>query len=128
MRDTIIYLVFGAVIVGAFIIKQLEVTAAQAEAAQWKAEAARAGAEMGQLRENIAMWKAANDRANTATQALMVQAQACLDRETAARADAERWQDILTNMTLRPMSGAEAQGVPDDATRRALCADLDRPL
>lgn len=128
MRDTIIYLFFGAVIIGAFVIKQLEVTAAQAEAARWKAETVVAGAEKQQLRENIAMWKAANDRANTATQALMVQAQACLDRETAVRADAERWQEILTNMTLRPMSEAEAQGVPDDATRRALCADLDRPL
>lgn len=128
MRDTIIYLFFGAVIVGAFAIKQLEVSAAQAEAARWKAEAIVAGAEMQQLRESVAMWKAAIDRANTATQALMVQAQACHDRETAARADAVRWQEILTNMTLRPMSGTEAQGVPDDATRRALCADLDRPL
>ena len=128
MRNTLIYLMFAAIILGAFCIKQLEVTAAQAEAAMWKAEATQAEAGMQQLREGIAVWKAANDRANIATQALAAQAQACLDRESAARADAERWQEIFANMTLRPMSEAEAQGVPDDATRRALLSDLDRPL
>lgn len=121
MRNTIIYLMFGAIFIASFGIKQLQLNAAEANAALWKAK-------VEQLHKDVAIFKATNDRANTAMRALLVQAQACMDRETAARADAERWQQILENMTLRSMSEEEKSGVPDDATRRALLDALDRPL
>ena len=121
MRNTIIYLMFGVIVIASFGIKQLQLNAAEANAALWKAK-------VEQLREDVAIFKATNERANTAMRALLAQAQACMDRESAARADAERWQQILEGMTPRPMSEQEKTGVPDDATRRALLDALDCPL
>ena len=121
MRNAPIYLMFAAIILGAFIMQHLQLTAAENSAALWKAEAQRCG-------EEAARWKTAHARAKAAQEALSVQAQACLDRESAARADAKEWQAILADMTLRSMSEEEKTGVPDDATRRALLDALDRPL
>lgn len=73
-------------------------------------------------------WKLTADQARAGQSALAEQAQACLDREAAARADADQWRAILTEMQTRDLSDAEKTGVPDDATRRALLESLDRPL
>ncbi|MBD5538917.1 MAG: hypothetical protein HDQ94_02820 [Desulfovibrio sp.] len=121
MRNALIYLMFAAIILGAFIMQHLQLTIAEDNAALWKAEAQRRG-------EEASRWKTAHARAKAGQVALSAQAQACLDRENAARADAEVWQGILADMTLRPMSEQEKTGVPDDATRRALLDALDRPL
>lgn len=121
MRNVLIYLMFAAIILGAFIIKHMQLTAAEDNAALWKAEAL-------QLRGEVSRWKAALVHAKAGEAALSAQAQACLDRESAARADAKEWQAILADMTLRSMSEEEKSGVPDDATRRALFDALDHPL
>lgn len=121
MKDVLLYLLLAAIVVATVAIMHLRASTAEANAAQLEAEAL-------QLRVEVARWQTAYAQAKAGQDALTAQAQACLDRETAARADAERWQEILTDMTLRPMTETEAKGVPDDATRRALCADLDRPL
>lgn len=73
-------------------------------------------------------WKAAYEKARDGQDALKAQAQACLDRESAALADAELWRGIFEDMTTRAMSAEEKCEVPDDATRCALLDSLDRPL
>lgn len=121
MRNALIYLMFAAIILGAFIMQHLQLTIAEDNAALWEAEVL-------QLRRDAARWKTALVQAKAGEAALTAQAQACLDRENAARADAKEWQAILADMTLRSMSEEEKSGVPDDATRRALLDALDRPL
>lgn len=121
MRDVIIFLIFAAVIGGTITIQHLRLTAAEEHAARLDAEAL-------ELRAEAARWKAAYAQARAGQGALAAQAQACLDREAAARADAEQWQAIFKDMTLRALGAEETQGVPDDATRRRLLSDLDRPL
>lgn len=73
-------------------------------------------------------WKLTADQARAGQTALAEQAQACLDREAAAQADADQWRAILAEMQTRDLSDAEKTGVPDDATRRALFESLDHPL
>lgn len=52
----------------------------------------------------------------------------CLEREQESAATAELWQEILDKAHSRDTTAKEQQGVPDDATRRKLFADLDNPL
>lgn len=52
----------------------------------------------------------------------------CLEREQEGAATAELWQDILDKAQSRDATAKEQQGVPDNATRRKLFTDLDRPL
>lgn len=118
MRDFIIFGFLAAVVLGTIILKHMQLTIAEDNAALWKAEVL-------QLRGEVSRWKAAHAQARAGEAA---QAQACLDRESAARADAEEWRAILADMPLRSMSEEEKSGVPDDATRRRLLDSLDRPL
>lgn len=121
MKDVIFYLLLVAIIGGTVTIQHLRLNAAEERAARLDAEAL-------ELRAEVARWQVTYAQARAGQEALAAQAQACLDRETAARADAEQWRQIFEDMTLRSMSAEEAQGVPDDATRRALLSALDRPL
>lgn len=121
MKDIILTLVLVMVIGGTIAIQHLRINAAEERAARLDAEAL-------ELREEVARWKAAYVQMKTGQEALAAQAQACFDREAAARADADQWRQIFENMTLRSLDAEEAQGVPDDATRRALLSALDRPL
>lgn len=121
MKDVIFYLLLVAVIGGTVTIQHLRLNTAEERAARLDAEAL-------ELRAEVDQWKSACAQAKAGQEALSAQAQACLDRETAARADAEQWRQIFEDMTLRSMSTEETQGVPDDATRRALLSALDRPL
>lgn len=121
MKDIILTLVLVMVIGGTVAIQHLRLNAAEERAA-------RLGAEALELREEVARWKDAYAQMKTGQEALTSQAQACLGREAAARADAEQWRQIFETMTLRSMSAEETQGVPDDATRRALLSAFDRPL
>ena len=121
MKGVILWLVLAAVIAATVAIMHLRASTAEANAALLEAEGL-------QLRVEVARWQTAYAQAKAGQDALTAQAQACLDRETAAHADADQWREILKDMTLRALSEEEARGVPDDATRRALLADLDRPL
>ena len=84
--------------------------------------------ELAAARKEAAAWKLTADQARAGQTALAEQAQACLDRESAAQADADQWRAVMDAMQTREMSDAEKTEVPDDATRRALLTDLDRPL
>lgn len=121
MKDIILTLVLVMVIGGTIAIQHLRLNAAEERAARLDAEAL-------ELRAEVACWQVTYAQARAGQEALTAQAQACLDRETAARADAEQWRQIFEDMTLRSLDAEEAQGVPDDATRRALLSALDRPL
>ena len=121
MRSVLLYLLLAAILAATVAIIHLRASTAEANAALLEAEAL-------QLRVEVARWQTAYAQAKAGQDALAAQAQACLDRASAARADAEEWRQILQDMTLRAMSEEETKGVPDDATRRALLADLDRPL
>ena len=121
MKEIILALAAVIVIGGAFAVQHMRLQRAEASAALLEKDLAAA-------RKEAAAWKLTADQARAGQTALAGQAQACLDREAAAQADADQWQAILTEMQTREMSDAEKTGVPDDATRRALLADLDRPL
>lgn len=121
MRDVILYLMLAAIIGGTIAIQHLRLNAAEERAARLDAEAL-------ELRAEVARWQVTYAQARAGQEALTVQAQACLDREAATRADADQWRQIFETMTLRSLDAEEAQGVPDDATRRALLSALDRPL
>lgn len=121
MRNVLLYLVLAAILVATVAIMHLRASTAEANAALLEGEAL-------QLRVEVARWQTAYAQAKAGQDALTAQAQACLDRESAARADAQEWRQILQDMTFRALSEEEAQGVPDDATRRALLDALDRPL
>ena len=84
--------------------------------------------ELAESQAIAASWKIAAEKAKQGNDALRQQAQSCLNREAAARADADHWQEMLEKMELRPMEEKERKGVPDDKTRDALLDDLDRPL
>lgn len=121
MRVFVLVLIGVLVIGGAFAVQHMRLQRAEAGAAllQKDLAAARVAAET---------WKLTADHARAGQTALAEQAQACLNREAAAQADADQWQAILTEMRTRDLSDAEKTGVPDDATRRALFESLDRPL
>lgn len=121
MRDVILYLMLAAIIGGTIALQHLRLNAAEERAARLDAEAL-------ELRAEVARWQVTYAQARAGQEALTAQAQSCLDRETAARADADQWRQIFKDMTLRNLDAEEAQGVPDDATRRALLSALDRPL
>lgn len=116
-----LYLVLILVIGGTVAVQYVGLDAAEERAA-------RLDAEVLELREEVARWKTAYAQMKTGQEALAAQAHACLDRETAARADVEQWRQIFETMTLRSLDTEEAEGVPDDATRRALLSALDKPL
>ena len=121
MKSFILALIGVLVIGGAFAVQHMRLQRAEASAALLEKDLAAA-------RKEAAAWKLTADQARAGQTALAGQAQACLDREAAAQADAEQWQIILTEMRTRDLSDAEKTGVPDDATRRALLTDLDKPL
>lgn len=121
MKSFILALIGVLVIGGAFAVQHMRLQRAEASAALLEKDLAAA-------RKEAAAWKLTVDQARAGQTALAGQAQACLDREAAAQADAEQWQTILTEMRTRDLSDAEKIGVPDDATRRALFESLDRPL
>lgn len=73
-------------------------------------------------------WQALATSMQKSADALEAQAQSCLKREAAARADADAWRELLEEATTRDMDETEHKGVPDDATRRALTDALDNPL
>lgn len=73
-------------------------------------------------------WKATAENAAQVNIFLQATNQACLDREQEAAATAVEWQKILEQATTRDTSETEQKGVPDNATRRKLYTDLDRPL
>lgn len=78
--------------------------------------------------EAAGRWQLLAEQAQKGEAALEAQAQSCLDREAAARADADAWKSLLDEATLRAMTPKEEKGVPDNAMRRALSDALDRPL
>lgn len=121
MRIVALVLIGALVIGGGYVVQHMRLQRAEANVAQLEKDLAAA-------RKDAAAWKLTADQARAGQTALAGQAQACLDREAAARADADQWQAILTEMRTRDLSDAEKTGVPDDATRRALFESLDHPL
>ncbi|WP_303173041.1 hypothetical protein [uncultured Desulfovibrio sp.] len=121
MKSFILALIGVLVIGGAFAVQHMRLQRAEASAALLEKDLAAA-------RKEAAAWKLTADQARAGQTALAGQAQACLDREAAAQADADQWRAVMDAMQIREMSDAEKTGVPDDETRRALLADLDRPL
>lgn len=121
MKALIPVLIGLLVMGGALAVQHMRLQRAEAQAALLEKD-------LGAARKEAAAWKLAANQARAGQMALIEQAQACLDRESAAQADAEQWRAIMDAMQTREMSDAEKKGVPDDATRRALFTDLDRPL
>ena len=121
MREFVLVLIGALLIIGGYAVQHMRLQLAEASVTQLEKDLAAA-------RKEATAWKLTADQARAGQTALAGQAQACLDREAAAQADAEQWRAILTEMQTRDLSDAEKTGVPDDATRRALLADLDRPL
>lgn len=121
MRGFVLVLIGILVIGGGYAVQHMHLQCAESRAALLEKDLAAA-------RKETAAWKLAADQARAGQTALAEQAQACLDRESAARADADQWQAILAEMQTRDLSDAEMTGVPDNATRRALLESLDRPL
>lgn len=121
MRAFVLVLIGILVIGGAVAVQHMRLQRSESRIALLEKDLAAAHKE-------AAAWKLTADQARAGQTALAEQAQACLDREAAAQADAEQWQTILTEMRTRDLSDAEKTGVPDDATRRALFESLDRPL
>lgn len=121
MKYFVLILIGALLIVGSFAVQHMRLQRAEASAALLEKDLAAA-------RKEAAAWKLTADQARAGQTALAGQAQACLDREAAAQADADQWRAVMDAMQTREMSDAEKTGVPDDATRRALLTDLDRPL
>ena len=121
MRVFVLVLIGVLVIGGAVAVQHMRLQRAESGIALLEKDLAAA-------RKDAAAWKLTADQARAGQTALAGQAQACLDREAAAQADADQWRAILTEMRTRDLSDAEKTGVPDDATRRALFESLDRPL
>lgn len=121
MRVFVLVLIGVLVIGGAFAVQHMRLLRVEARAVLLEKDLAAA-------RKEAAAWKLTADQARAGQTALAGQAQACLDREAAAQADADQWRAVMDAMQIREMSDAEKTGVPDDETRRALLADLDRPL
>lgn len=121
MRVFVLVLIGVLVIGGAFAVQHMRLQRAESSIAMLEKDLAAA-------RKEAAAWKLTADQARAGQTALAGQAQACLDREAAAQADAEQWRAILAEMQTRDLSDTEMTGVPDDATRRALLTDLDKPL
>ena len=121
MKSFILGLIGVLVIGGAFAVQHMRLQRAESSIALLEKDLAAA-------RKEAAAWKLTADQARAGQTALAGQAQACLDREAAAQADADQWRAVMDAMQIREMSDAEKTGVPDDETRRALLADLDRPL
>ena len=91
-------------------------------------EAARLSAELDEAAAANARFVETCEFLRAQLEAARDQAQACLDRETAALATSARMRAVIEGAQSRDLSDAEKQGVPDDATRRVLLSDLDRPL
>ena len=121
MKEIILALAAVIVIGGGYAVQHIRLQRAEARVILLEKDLAAA-------RKEAAAWKLTADQARAGQTALAEQAQACLDREAAAQADADQWRAVMDAMQIREMSDAEKTGVPDDETRRALLADLDRPL
>ena len=121
MWNMLIYAMLAVIAGGAFAFQHLKLNGTEEHAAQLEAENQ-------QLKKDLSYWLAAYERAQAAQEALSAQAKSCLERERKALADAEEWRGLLESMKTRPLNEKEANEVPDDATRRRLLDDLDRPL
>ena len=121
MKEIILALAAVIVIGGAFTVQHMRLQRAEASAVLLEKD-------LDAARKEAAAWKLTADQARAGQTVLAGQAQACLDRESDAQADAELWQAILEQAQARDMNDAEQKGVPDDATRRSLFDDLDKPL
>lgn len=102
-------------------------------AALWKIDKLQSSNDLLALERDQAVGTAAKWEKTAATHARNTElekdiAQACLDRELHAVDMTEQWQEIMNNAQIRDTSETEQKGVPDNATRRKLYTDLDRPL
>lgn len=71
----------------------------------------------------------ARERAHQSGKAALEElAQSCLDRENAARQEADEWRLIMEQMEMRPLTPKEEKEAPDEKTRAALLDSLDQPL
>lgn len=121
MRTAVLLLVAAIVSGGTFAAQYMRLQKAEAAVAELEGD-------LRDWKEAAARWQALAEQARQGNAALEAQAQSCLDREAAARADADAWRELLEAATLREMDATETKGVPDDATRNALSDALDRPL
>ena len=88
MRVFVLVLIGVLVIGGAFAVQHMRLQRAESSIALLEKDLAAA-------RKDAAAWKLTADQARAGQTALAGQAQACLDREAAAQADADQWQAIL---------------------------------
>jgi len=121
MRTAVILLAAIVVYGGTFAVQYVRLQKAEAVCASLESD-------LKEWKEAAGRWQAIADQAQKGEAALEAQAQSCLNREAAARADADAWKALLEEATLRDMTPKEEMGVPDDATRKILLDALDRPL
>ena len=121
MKTAVILLVAVIVSGSTFAVQYLRLQKAEAMCAALKTD-------LQVWQEAADRWQLIAEQAQKGEAALEAQAQSCLDREAAARADADAWKALLDGATLRAMTTKEEKGVPDNAMRRALSDALDRPL
>ena len=120
-RSAIFCVVLALSLVTAMGVQTLRLSRAETAIAELTADLKAA-------RDAAQGWQVQAEAMQKGADALEAQAQSCLKREAAARADADIWRELLEKSTARDMNENETQGVPDDATRRKLCTDLDCPL
>lgn len=121
MRDIVLALAAVIALAGGFAVQHMRLERAESRVALLKKDLAAA------MQEADA-WKRAANQSRAGQSALAGQAQACLERESAAQAEMDQWRTFFADMTFRALSDVEKTGVPDDETRRALLGNLDRPL
>ena len=121
MKTAVILLVAVIVCGSTFAVQYLRLQKAEAMCSALKTD-------LKEWQEAADRWQLLAEQSQKGEAALEAQAQSCLDREAAARADADAWKSLLDEATLRAMTPKEEKGVPDTAMRRALSDALDRPL
>lgn len=120
MSNLITYAIIAAVSGAVFyFMHQSSALEAELSATKLELEARKAQIKVMQKREDIL---------RQSSDALSELVQSCIRRESAARADAEKWRQILSDMETREMTAKEKKEVPDDKSRAALLDDLDAPL
>lgn len=121
MKTAVILLVAVIIFGSTFAVQYIRLQKAEAMCSALKTD-------LKTWQEAAGRWQLLAEQAQKGEAALEAQAQSCLDREAAARADANAWKSLLDGATLRAMTPKEEKGVPDNAMRRALSDALDRPL
>ena len=119
MKTAVILLVAVIICGSTFAVQYIRLQKAEAMCSALKTD-------LKAWQEAAGRWQLLAEQAQKGEAAL--EAQSCLDREAAARADADAWKSLLDGATLRAMTPKEEKGVPDNAMRRALSDALDRPL